>query len=716
MEFAKTLGVSGDRKEGYLEDGDTIVTWCLGHLITMSYPEAYDPKMKRWSLDTIPFIPTDWKYEVIKDSAKQYKVVQKILTRADVDTIYICTDSGREGEYIYRLVDHQAGVTGKKRLRVWIDSQTEEEIRRGIAEAKDWSEYDSLAAAAYLRAKEDYLIGINFSRALTLKFGPEVARSMQFDRSVIAVGRVMTCVLGMVVRREREIRNFAPTPYYRVTADILLPDGRNTAAAEWKAVKGSAYFNSPLLCRENGFKERKDAEALVSMLREDPPALMTLVRSDKKKEMRRPPLLFNLAELQNTCSKRFRISPDQTLAVVQELYEKKMVTYPRTDARVLSSAIAKEIDRNIGGLRGVPSLRGFAEKILADRSYEGIGKSRYTDDRQITDHYAIIPTGQGLSNLKNLDPRAAGVYDAICRRFLAIFYPPAVYEKITLEYVRKGEHFFTSAKVLENPGFLEVSGTPDDPARRGAKEEKPDSGPAGGSAGSPDSGSGGDEDSAVTVSGETGRLILEQSDSLKPGSTFPAKRFAIRESETKPPRRYTSGSLILAMENAGQLIEDEDLREQIRGSGIGTSATRADILKKLCANHYLKLSPRTQIVTPERLGESVYEAVDCSIHQLLNPDLTASWERGLTYVAEGTISGDEYMQKLTGYIVRRTENVKAIAHPEAIRPRLDALSEWYPVRQRNPYASWKKGTSGRKRTASGKTPARRASRKKPSAG
>ena len=702
QQFAKTLGVGGSRGDGYLEEGDTIVTWCVGHLITMSYPEVYHPKLRRWSLDTIPFIPTEWKYEVIPATAKQYRVVQKILTRPDVDTIYICTDSGREGEYIYRLVDHQAGVTGKKRLRVWIDSQTEEEIRRGIAEAKDWSFYDSLASSAYLRAEEDYLMGINFSRALTLKFGPEVASSMQMDRSVIAVGRVMTCVLGMVVRREREIRAFVPTPFYRVTARIGLPEGAETIEAEWRAVKGSKYFSSPLLYRENGFREKKDAEALIAYLQKDRPVQAVLTAAEKKRETRMAPLLYNLAELQNTCSRRFRISPAQTLSIVQELYEKKLVTYPRTDARVLSSAVAKEIDRNVAGLRNVPGLRDFAENILARNACAGIGASRYTDDSKITDHYAIIPTGQGFSALRGLGATAAGVYDLICRRFLAIFYPPAVYWKINLAYAIQGEPFFASARIQEDPGYLAVLEEPPAGAKRG--RENPDTSEAPASDSSGRESSSPDGEGGTAQSGESAKALLAQFDRLAKGSAYPVRRLSIREGTTAPPKRYTSGSLILAMENAGQLIEDEDLREQIRGSGIGTSATRAEILKKLCANHYLKLNARSQIIVPERLGEAVAEVVSVSIRQLLNPDLTASWERGLTYVAEGTITPAEYLEKLTGFITRRTEKVKGIEHPEVIRPQLDALEQWYPGKPS--YASSGHRYATRRRTDSGTRRAR----------
>ena len=388
-EFAKALKLNMSNKDGYMESEEAVVTWCVGHLVTMSYPEVYDEKYKRWSLSTLPFIPDEFKYEVIENVRKQFGIVSGLLNRPDIGTIYVCTDSGREGEYIYRLVERQAGVKGKKRKRVWIDSQTEEEILRGIREAKDLSEYDNLGAAAYLRAKEDYLMGINFSRVLTLKYGNSIKSYLKADRAVISVGRVMTCVLGMVVNREREIREFVKTPFYKVSARVESEE--KEFDCEWKAVEGTKYYGSPLLYKENGFKERKTAEELVAWLEQEPVSAPVLEAVEKKKETKNPPLLYNLAELQNDCSKYFKISPDETLRIVQELYEKKMMTYPRTDARVLSSAVAKEIYKNINGLKNYPQTAVLAEEVLQSQAYKNIAKTRYVNDKQITDHYAIIP-------------------------------------------------------------------------------------------------------------------------------------------------------------------------------------------------------------------------------------------------------------------------------------------------------------------------------------
>ena len=644
QEFANALKIRGKRGDGYLESEEAVVTWCVGHLVTMSYPEAYDAALKKWSLSTLPFLPKEFKYQVIESVAKQFKIVSGLLNRPDVDTIYICTDSGREGEYIYRLVDQMAGVHGKTRKRVWIDSQTEEEILRGIREAKDWTEYDNLSASAYLRAKEDYLMGINFSRLLTLKYGPAISRYMKTNWTVLSVGRVMTCVLGMVVRREREIRNFVKTPFYRVigTFDSQGMD----ISAEWKAAEGSKYFQSPYLYKENGFKERKYAEELIGNLKKKEPVCAVLTSVGKKKETKNPPLLYNLAELQNDCSKRFKISPDETLKIVQELYEKKLVTYPRTDARVLSTAVAKVIQKNISGLRGYGPLGSFAEEILERKSYEGLGKTRYVNDKQITDHYAIVPTGQGLGTLKGLNHLSASVYDVISRRFLSIFYPPAVYQKYSLEMMMEDveshrENFFASFKVLVDEGYLKVA------SYGGRKSQE-------------------DKEKNLSGDGEADEIPQKNLDNpeftamlgaLKKGAVFPVKDLSVKEGETSPPKRYTSGSMILAMENAGQLIEDEDLRAQIKGSGIGTSATRAEILKKLVNIKYLGLNGKTQVVTPTLLGEIVFEVVNASIRQLLNPELTASWEKGLTYVAEGTITPDEYMEKLEHFVAVRTANV-----------------------------------------------------------
>jgi len=634
-EFAKALQIRANNRDGYLESEEAVVTWCVGHLVTMSYPEAYDEKYKRWSLETIPFIPETFKYEVIDSVKKQFQIVSVLLNREDVETIYVCTDSGREGEYIYRLVEQQAHVTGKKRRRVWIDSQTEEEILRGIREAKDLSAYDNLGEAAYLRAKEDYLMGINFSRVLTLKYGNAVKNYLKAERAVISVGRVMTCVLGMVVKREREIRQFVKTPFYRLT--LLTMIGDRECECEWKAVENTAYFGSPLLYKENGFKKREDAQALLEKLSEKQPVVCHIEAVEKKKEAKNPPLLYNLAELQNDCAKLFKISPDETLRIAQELYEKKMTTYPRTDARVLSTAVAKEIDRNLKGLSGINMVRPFTEQILKSGSYKGIAKTRYVNDKQITDHYAIIPTGQGLNNLKNLNPVSAKVYEIIVRRFISIFLPQAVYRKVALEVSVMEEHFFASFKVLEEAGFLDAMhySFAKKKAEKGEQREQEE-----------DTEEGVDQELMRTLSG------------LKKGMELTGKEFQIKEGETSPPKRYNSGTMILAMENAGQLIEDEELRAHIKGSGIGTSATRAEILKKLFHIKYLALNKKTQIITPTLMGEMVYEVVDASIRPLLDPALTASWEKGLTMVAEGTITGQEYMGKLDDFVRRRTNIVK----------------------------------------------------------
>ena len=640
-EFANSLALSFTSRDGYMEAEDTIVTWCVGHLVTMCYPDAYDPKYKKWSLATIPFIPDEYKYQVIDSVKKQFGIVKRILTDKDVDTIYICTDSGREGEYIYRLVAQQAGVSGKKQLRVWIDSQTKEEILRGIREAREDSEYDNLGSAAYLRAKEDYLMGINFSRALTLKYGDGISRVLGTKYSVIAVGRVMTCVLGMVVRREREIRDFVKTPFYRVLGKFRPAQSQEEEeiTAEWHAVEGSRYFGTPALYKENGFKERKDAEALIEYLQAPISAADCEVKSvSRKKEKKNPPLLYNLAELQNDCSRFFKISPDQTLQAAQELYEKKLTTYPRTDARVLSSAVAKEIGKNLKGLSSQPMYRPYLQRILDSGSYKTIGKTRYTDDKAITDHYAIIPTGQGLNALPSLSATTAKVYELICRRFLAIFYPPAIFDKIALEIRLGTEMFAASFRKCIEKGYLEVM----------EYSFKRDNG-----------GSGDDSAQKEKEGGEseTDKIPAFVS-ALRKGTKMACTGLEIKEGETKPPKRYNSGSMILAMENAGQLIEEEELREQIRGSGIGTSATRAEILRKLFSNKYLSLNKKTQIITPTLLGEMIYDTVDCSIRSLLNPKLTASWELGLTRVSEGTVTEEEYLEKLNGFVARNTNNVK----------------------------------------------------------
>ncbi|CCX73853.1 dNA topoisomerase [Dorea sp. CAG:105] len=657
QEFAKALNIFAKRKDGYLESEEAVVTWCVGHLVTMSYPEEYDPSLKRWSLETLPFIPQEFKYEVIPGVAKQYRIVAGLLNRADVDTIYVCTDSGREGEYIYRLVEQQAQVTGKKRLRVWIDSQTEEEILRGIREAKDLSEYDNLSASAYLRAKEDYLMGINFSRLLTLKYGNSISSYLNTKYSVISVGRVMTCVLGMVVRREREIREFVETPFYRVLSAI--GESGQTFEGEWRAVKGSRYFESFDLYKENGFKEKDKAEALIQYLKENNEPLTCQITSiEKKKEKKNPPLLYNLAELQNECSKRFKISPDETLRIVQELYEKKLVTYPRTDARVLSTAVAKEIHKNLNGLMKYDVAVPYLKEIVSFGSHKGLEKTRYVNDKQITDHYAIIPTGQGMGALNGLSHLSKQVYEVIVRRFLSIFYPPAVYQKVAIVTKIKEESFFSSFKVLAEEGYLKVAGNP---AKKKAKTNNADS---------PDDGQ---NDGQM----EADVNFFEKIKTLKRGMSLPVQALDIKEGKTSPPKRYNSGSLILAMENAGQLIEDEELRAQIKGSGIGTSATRGEILKKLFNIKYLSLNKKTQIVTPSMLGEMVYDVVQNSIRSLLNPELTASWEKGLNYVAEGDITSEEYMQKLDHFIVSRTEGVRGLRNQSQLRNCYDKIAQFY---------------------------------------
>lgn len=664
QEFAKALKLHTRRKDGYLEADDAIVTWCVGHLVTMSYPEEYDPALKKWSLDTLPFIPEEFKYEVIPGVAKQFEIVSGILNRSDVDTIYVCTDSGREGEYIYRLVEQEAHIEGKTRKRVWIDSQTEEEILRGIREAKDLSEYDNLGASAYLRAKEDYLMGINFSRLLTLKYGNSISSYLNTKYAVISVGRVMTCVLGMIVRREREIREFVKTPFYRVLATIDASG--HTFEGEWRAVKGSRYFEAFELYKENGFKERKKAEELVSYLKEETPVTCVVESVEKKKEKKNPPLLYNLAELQNDCSRRFKVSPDETLRIVQELYEKKLVTYPRTDARVLSSAVAKEIKSNLNGLIGYQAAVPYLEEIKQFGSYKNLEKTRYVNDKQITDHYAIIPTGQGLRALSSVPEVSRKVYDLIVRRFLSIFYPPAVYQKVSVVSVIRGEKFFSGFKVLAEEGYLKVTGIPG--GQKGGRGKSAD----------PKEEEAGEQETSMDTA------LFEAVKQLKKGVVLPVKEIGIKEGETSPPKRYNSGSIILAMENAGQLIEDEELRAQIKGSGIGTSATRAEILKKLVNISYLELNGKTQMITPTLQGEMVFDVVEHSIRSLLNPELTASWEKGLTYVAEGTITPDEYMLKLDQFITNRTVGVKGLQNQYQLRACYDKAASFYSGREKQP--------------------------------
>ena len=688
QEFAKALKLNTSRKDGYLEANDAIVTWCVGHLVTMSYPEVYDIKYKKWALETLPFLPAEYRYEVIPGVEKQFRIVSGLLNRPDVDTIYVCTDSGREGEYIYRLVDQMANVQGKKRKRVWIDSQTEDEILRGIKEAKDLSAYDNLCSAAYLRAKEDYLMGINFSRVLTLKYGNQVKNYLRKDRAVISVGRVMTCVLGMVVNREREIRAFVKTPFYRVLGKFMLPDEQNGMEGdaqnreqkifdgEWRAVEGSAWFQSPRLYKENGFKEKKDALELMARLGVMADGRITeecfgatVDKCEKKKEQKNPPLLYNLAELQNDCSRMFKISPDETLRIAQELYEKKLTTYPRTDARVLSTAVAKEIYKNINGLRQFQPAGPYAEHILQDGSYKNIAKTRYVNDKQITDHYAIIPTGQGLGALRSLSPVAQRVYEVIVRRFLRIFYPPAVYQKVGLTILVKGsmlpegERFFANFKVLVSEGYLAVMPPP---------AAKSDSGDAGKTENA-------DASKAEEEDIRCDAAFLETLQKLKKGSRLNLGGMEIKEGETSPPKRYNSGTLILAMENAGQLIEDEELRAMIKGSGIGTSATRAEILKKLVNIEYLALNKKTQIITPTLMGEMINDVVANSIKPLLNPALTASWEKGLTGVADGSITSEEYMKKLTDFVGRRTVGVKQLNNQSVLFGQFDAAAQFYKM-------------------------------------
>ena len=702
QEFAKALKINGQRRDGYLESQDSVVTWCVGHLVTMSYPEKYDIKYKRWSLDTLPFLPREFKYEVIPGVQKQFEIVKGLLNREDVDTIYVCTDSGREGEYIYRLVAQMAGVRGKKEKRVWIDSQTEEEIMRGIREAKDLSAYDNLSASAYLRAKEDYLMGINFSRVLTLRYGNSVSNYLNTKYQAISVGRVMTCVLGMVVRREREIRAFVKTPFYRVLSSIALEE--ENFEGEWRAVEGSRYFQTPYLYKENGFKEKAYAEKLIQELSVSQPLQCTVEKIERKKENRNPPLLFNLAELQNVCSKLFKISPDETLKIVQELYEKKLVTYPRTDARVLSTAAAKEIYKNISGLRNYEHTAEIAQHIIEQGNYKNLAKTRYVNDKQITDHYAIVPTGQGLNALRSVSLTAQRVYETIVRRFVCIFYPPAVYQKISLVTKIQNESFFSSFKVLLDEGYLKVAtnsfakrkaadamssvnraGAADS---EGSEEEDPDTGKNGGNKA---------DDSAKDMACDTRLLAALQN--LKKGDILSVDSLSIKEGETSPPKRYNSGSMILAMENAGQLIEDEELRAQIKSCGIGTSATRAEILKKLCNIKYLALNKKTQVITPTLLGEMIFDVVNCSIRQLLNPELTASWEKGLNYVAEGSITELEYMDKLEHFVRLRTRQVEDSNIQPYLRQFFDAAAVNYKDSSEKNSAK----TTGRSTSAAGRS-------------
>ena len=663
-EFARALKQDMKANDGYLESQDYIITWCVGHLVTMSYPDAYDDSLKRWSMDTLPFIPTEYKYEIIENVKKQFTIVKNLFHRKDVDVIYNAGDSGREGEYIQRLVLQMAGYNGKARLkRIWIDSQTEEEILRGIREAKDSSAYDNLSNAAYLRAKEDYLMGINFSRVLTLKYAYGMKDFLKRDKMVISVGRVMTCVLGMVVKREREIREFVKTPFYRLVAGIGIGD--TTLEGEWRSVEGSAWYQSPLLYKENGFLKEETALALMEKLKQgkDFPLQGRIDSLEKKKETKNPPLLYNLAELQNDCSRLFKLSPDETLRIAQELYEKKLTTYPRTDARVLSSAVAKEIVKNLSGLKRIPQVTGIVEEILNQGKYKSLSRSRYVNDKQITDHYAIIPTGQGLGSMGSLSPQASRVYELIVRRFLSIFYPAAVYQKITLVTALEGEKFFSTMKILVEEGYLAITRTLTEKKKEEGEEKGFDA------------------------------AFLEKIKGLRKGQNVEIQSLEIKTGETTPPKRYNSGSIILAMENAGQLIEDEELRAQIKGSGIGTSATRAEILKKLVANQYLSLNKKTQILTPTQVGEMIYEAVGHSIRPLLNPELTASWEKGLTLVASGEITPEEYMKKLNDFVGRRTLGVKQLRQEDMVS-RYTYVAQFYSKKE-----GAKSGTGNKKSKA-----------------
>ena len=732
QEFARILGVSG-RNDGYIENDKYVITWCVGHLVEMVYPEEYDEKYKRWRLEDLPFLPEEYKYNVIPDVSKQYDTVHRMLFREDIETVYWAGDAGKEGQTIEENIRRFGGVRpGMKELRVWIDSQTEEEILRGIREAKPMAEYDNLAKSGIMRTIEDYAMGINFSRAMSVKYGKllnDAAATKSY--TAIAVGRVMTCVLGMVVIREREIRNFAETPFYRVVGGFL-PEGaetEETVTAEWKAVNGSKYFESPLLYKENGFKERKDAEALIAWLWEREngsensgvmqsevsdaekadAGLMgvyntsqgTILKVEKKKETKNPPLLYNLAELQNDCSKMFKISPDQTLKVVQELYERKLVTYPRTDARVLSTAVAKEISKNIGGLTHYEPLAAFASEAMQAGLWKNIAKTRYVNDKQITDHYAIIPTGQGLGALRSLPELNRKIYQVIVRRFLSIFYPAAVYQKYAVEIEVKSEHFFAGFKVLKEAGYLKVAEIPkkkkDTAGESVGRTNRLEPGIDGNDAENPAREADGTDSSQPKVIDASHPEFIQMLEQLKKGMKVSLDDLQIKEGETSPPKRYSSGSMILAMENAGQLIEDEELRAQIKGSGIGTSATRAEILKKLFNIKYMALNEKTQVITPTYLGELIYEVVHTSMKQLLNPELTASWEKGLTYVAEGSITPDEYMQKLERFVIGRTYNAVHMGNTYGLRPAFDAVAVFYQNAGKEKKLNFKKGNDHEKR-------------------
>lgn len=635
-EFAKALNLKTVNRNGYMESDKAIVTWCVGHLVNMSYPQEYDIKYKKWVMEDLPFLPKVYKYEVIDGVKKQFDIVKSQMIREDVSTIYVCTDSGREGEYIYRLVDEKVGITDKVRKRVWIDSQTTEEIKKGVRTAKPLSEYDKLSDSAYLRAKEDYLIGINFSRILTLKYGNTISRYMGDDYTVIAVGRVMTCVLAMVVNKEREIRNFKKTPYYKINGDFIFKESL-PYTGDWKAVEGSKHYESKRLFKDVGFREKDEAQKFIDGLINDSKMTGKITKVSKNKEKKNPPLLFNLAELQNTCSKLYKLSPNDTLKVVQGLYEKKMLTYPRTDARVLSTAIAKEIHKNIIGISHITSkcvlstndqkISDFAKNIIQKKLHTNIAKTKYVNDKAITDHYAIIPTGQGLENYNRLADLEKKIFLQVVRRFLAIFYPPAIFSKLSITTKINDESFFTSSKVRVESGYMDILND----SKKDSKNSNMD--------------------------------VLK---SLKKGQEVVVEKLNIKESETTPPKRYNSGSIILAMENAGKLIEDDELRGQIKGQGIGTSATRASILDKLNKIGYVWLNKKTQILTPTQKGEMIYDVIAKSIPTLLKPELTASWEKGLTMVANGDIGTDVYMEKLENYIKKNTDRVISLDNKQQV--------------------------------------------------
>ncbi len=645
MEFSKVIGENFNRSNGYLESQNWIITWCVGHLVTMSYPEKYDEKLKFWRLDTLPFIPTEWKYEVIENVQNQFNVVQKLMQREDLDVIYNAGDSGREGEYIQRLVQMMAKPNPKaERKRVWIDSQTEEEIKRGIAEAKDNSEYDSLADSAYLRAKEDYLIGINFSRMLSIIYGRKLAQEINQEKASISVGRVMTCVLGMVVEREREIRNFKKTPYFKLEACF---DGFK---AEWRDSEKSRFHESPKLYNDNGFKSEDDVKEFILSLK-GKEAIVEEIKKSSQKE--KAPLLFNLAEIQNECSRRFKISPDETLEVIQNLYEKKLVTYPRTDARVLSTAVAKVIKNNLNGI-----AKGYKNeevqtliKHMSERKYSlDIVKTKYVDDKKITDHYAIIPTGQGFENFEKLPQLHKDVYDLIVHRFLAIFFPPAAFNKLNITMDIDGKKFFANARECTDEGYMEAwkkSAKPKKDESEEKNEKTVDSGTQNQDSDEQNSNSEYDEENQNNI------LNIN----LKKGQKYSVCNYEIKQSETTPPNRYNSGSMILAMENAGKLIEDEELREQIKSAGIGTSATRGGIIAKLDKIQYIAINGKTQIITPTQKGEYIYDIVKIAMPDLLNPELTASWEKGLDMVAKKEIQPDVFMNKLTDYINKKFDKL-----------------------------------------------------------